>query len=358
MLGCGRIGFGNGGPSHNVDAPNGAFCLGPSGWSVCMTSVPTQPLTLPNTIDTSLASSCQTAGVTMSGQPSVCFIVATDITIASDVTVDGSEPLVLVATNTIAIDAALDVSAYHAGGTGPGGGSSASCQAFPSAPHLDNSGGGGGAGASFMTAGGRGGTGNGNAATAGASPPADSTAPDVLRPGCRGQDGGDGIGTSSHGTGGSGGGAVYLLAGTSITIGATGRVDASGAAGSFLTSNQFFGGGGGGGSGGMIVLFAPSIDATAGAVLMANAGGGSAGASGSQVGNPGTEPTSPTSPAAGGTTPGGAGGSGYAIGTSATAGGPGPNNFGGGGGGGGAGYIRSNVALGSASVSPAVTIVP
>lgn len=345
-------------PSAIIDGPGGTSCLGPPGWTVCMAALPTQPATLPSSITTNATSAACQTGITMAGQPPACFVAATDLAISTSVVADGSEPLVLVATHTITIDATLDVSARHGGATGPGGGNATACAAFVRTPNLDNSGGGGGAGASFMTRGGNGGTGNGNAAMPGTSPAADTSPPATLRPGCRGQEGGDGIGANSHGTGGDGGGAVYLIAGTSITFSGNGAIDASGAAGAFPTTNQYFGGGGGGGTGGMIVLYAPAITVNPGTSLYANGGGGAGGASSSQVGLAGAESVDPILPAAGGTGPGGGGGNGYAAGSSATAGGAGPNNFGGGGGGGGAGYIRANVELGSATVSPPASIVP
>ncbi|CAN5385158.1 hypothetical protein BH11MYX1_BH11MYX1_33410 [soil metagenome] len=362
LAACGRIGFESSSVPNVIDglppdAPGATTCFGPPGWSVCLTALPTQPLTLPGSIDTSASASMCSSDASIVGQPSLCFVVATDLAITSNVRVTGDRALVLVATNAITVDALLDVSAHSTGTDGPGGRESSACSTFPTAPELDNSGGGGGAGGSFLTKGGKGGTGNANAA-AGGTPPSGSAGPSVLRPGCAGQNGGDGIGASSHCTGGSGGGGVYLVADHAIVVGPNGTISASGAAGSCLTPGQYYGGGGGGGSGGTIVLYASMVTTMSGAVVLADGGGGAAGSSSSRLGDRGAEPSNPMVQAAGGASPGGTGGAGYAVASGASGAGPGGANAGGGGGGGGAGYVRSSAALGVANVSPPVTIIP
>jgi hypothetical protein len=229
------------------------------------------------------------------------------------------------------------------------------CTAFAAQPQPSNNGGGGGAGGSFISIGGAGGAGD-NAITApGGQPASTVTASTVLRGGCAGQ---AGVMGGGNGTGlpGKGGGAIYLAAGSQLTIQA-GRVAVNGA-GARAPQNRY--GGSGGGAGGMIVLDAPTITMT-NAFLSANGGGGSSGADGG-TGNPGADPDplDPTVAAPGGAPKGGAGGAGAAGMSAAGDGGDagGGLNRGGGGGGGGVGVIYASRAVSGATVSPAITTLP
>ena len=331
----------------------GNWEVGPAGWHVQLAEIPTAQLTLPSGLNTDTASECLPTPQTWldQGQRDACLIVADSITVATT-QVRGSRPLVLAA-NTLTITTLLDTSS-HLGppaSTGPGAAPS-ECSAFliAPAPHMDGAG--GGAGASFMTAGGNGGAGDIQNQRGGTAPAKDAAEPSILRAGCTGQDGAIGVSgmPGIGGPGGPGGGAVYLVAGATITIG--GVIDASGAAGSAIGGAS---GGGGGGSGGSIVVYAPTIVAT-GATLMANGGGGAA----DQTNN-GSEPdpTQPTVPAAGGGATTGGGGAGFAGTTQAAAGLGGGAGKGGGGGGGGGGYIRASGDLsGATAVSPAAYLGP
>lgn len=99
--------------------------------------------------------------------------------------------------------------------------------------------------------------------------------PTLLRGGCRGGDGGS-ADNAHHGTGGNGGGAVYLIARKAINI--LGDVFASGAGGVTTVGNLGAEeGGGGGGTGGMIGLDAPSIQIQGHVVANGGAGGGGGG---------------------------------------------------------------------------------
>jgi hypothetical protein len=218
---------------------------------------------------------------------------------------------------------------------------------------------GGGAGGSFMTVGGDGGNGDNNNRGGGTAGPM-ASAPTVLRAGCDGQRGGAGDFLQQAGAPGLGGGVVYLLAQGTLSITSTGIVNVSGSGASGDNTARV--GGSGAGSGGMMRLWATNVAFDSACKLIANGGGGSSGASGSMnSSNPGNDPDpslSVDSVAGGGTGGGGAGGNGYAIGTDATNGAPGPGGRSGGGGGGGGGYILSNLSLGAADASGVIDIVP
>jgi hypothetical protein len=361
--GCPGMGSNDGGtdgPEIDGDPSIDArACFGADNYEVCLTTVPSAPVTLPATVDTTSSTLClttQPAGWVSRGQPASCFIVGSMIT-AGNVNVTGSRPLVLLATQTINVTGVLDV-ASHGGAnpkTGPGA-PFGNCQGFTATPSSSVSGGAGGAGANFMTRGGAGGDGNGGMAgnSGGTTPTAPGTPPTALRGGCTGQPGGDGDGTSG-GAGGAGGGAVFLLAGTSITIGNAGIINASGAGGAAGGDQA---GGGGGGSGGMIVLYAPTLDTPNGRLLANGGGGASGGNNGGGVAGNDPPPTTPQTPAAGILGPSNccAGGAGYGGGTPAVPGTSAGSGLSGGGGGGGAGYIQASMTLGTANVSPTATI--
>jgi hypothetical protein len=163
--------------------------------------------------------------------------------------------------------------------------------------------------------------------------------------------------------GGGGGGAVQLSAGTRISIGLAGSINASGGGG---IANQsvnacLHNGGGGGGAGGAVVLESPTLDVSG--AIAANGGGGGGGESivGNTIGAManGQDGSISICPALGGMG-NVAGGEGACLGTAA-AGAPAgaPANTGGAGGGGGAGHVvlRSHGApqiTGSISPSPVI----
>ncbi len=218
----------------------------------------------------------------------------------------------------------------NANGTGPGHGTT---------PGFGGSyDGGGGAGYA-----GTGGTGGGNSAAAGG--PSYGAAP---VPALIGGSGGAGARFLMGGGGGGGGGAVQLVSNASITVTASGAIDAGGCGG--RGSGE---GGGGGGAGGAILLEAPMI-AIDGALAVNGGGGGAGNGTSGSNGLLGRSPT----PAGSSGAPGGIGAAGAMLdGASGTGG------MSAGGGGGGIGWIRIDSRTGSATVdntqlSPALTDAP
>jgi len=349
--------------SHTVTInDNDVACGGPkaTNFELCFPT-PAAAATVSGMFDTDTSMMCAAAAPLSgwTGGPNSCFVVATDITVNAT-TVVGSRPLVLFATGSITVADNLDVSSHQASGTvtGPGANPSA-CGTYSTAPGVASTdGSGGGAGGTFRTQGGNGGTGNGSGANGGL-PIAINSVPTVLRGGCPGQRGADGVsgGGNNGGLGGNGGGALYLVAGDTITITSGKTINASGGGGTALANpdSGHYAGGGGGGSGGMIVLFANTF-AVSGAQLMTNGGGGSAGADDNSIGGSGNDPstTSPTQGGSGGSGSGagGSGGRGFGSTTAVANGGTGnSSNEAGGGGGGGGGYIASNKTLTGATIS-------
>jgi len=311
-----------------VDAPPG--CLGAGGFSVCPpASVPPNVFLLGSAgvFDTDTNVSCasqQPPGWVERGQPASCFVFGAQIVVAMDgipLSVTGSRPLVIAATESITATGPIDVASHTGGSIGPGA-NAKDCDSFGTAG--SGAGSAGGAGGSFGTIGGYGG--DDGAALGGLPGPA--IAPVTLHGGCPGQL----IGSIAAPPSGAGGGVVYLTAGASITIHS--GIDASGVGGMGGFPNA---GGAGGGTGGMIVLIAPTVDCT-GANLFADGGGGGAGGS-SAPGSNGADPDGSTSCCTGGPSVVGGGGNGAHDGRAAGAGGSGGAPNSGGGGGGGAGYI-------------------
>lgn len=159
--------------------------------------------------------------------------------------------------------------------------------------------------------------------------------------------GGSAGGSTSATYGGSGGGAVELVAGTSFLLSSTGTIHVGGQRG---RGNQL---GAGGGSGGAILIEAES--ATIAGVLAANGGGGGSGWGVKDTDSAGQDATPDNVSAPGGvsqdgTCKGGAGSGGDVIGggtsTFTENGWSGP-----GGGGGGAGRIRINTRSGAATIT-------
>lgn len=345
-------------------------CFGAGDYEVCLapSQIPTMQFTwgTAGTFDTGTGNTgclaTQPASWAAAGQPDACFVVATAVAISANMAVSGTRPLVLLGTETVTITAEIDV-ASHAGKAGPGAPAQSGCPAFTITPADNDNGGGGGAGASFMSQGGPGGDGNAGNSPNGAAGAPLANPPLRLRAGCSGQDGGTGHGSAGQGIGGVGGGALYVVAGTSITLLAGSIINASGQGG---TRAGRQGGGGGGGSGGMIVLHAPAITSS-GSIVLANGGGGSSGGDDTGATNGGGEAgedqdaDDPSSAPEGGagTDNAGNGGDGYYEANStvneAKNGTPGMGNRGGGAGGGAKGYIQSNIALtGVTSPSPVI----
>jgi hypothetical protein len=284
----------------------------------------------------------------------------------SSVRVIGSRPLLVIAWDDILLNGGINVSSQanfntpddaatdvKGAGANPAACSSVAVAAQVGVTHEEGGSGGGGGG--FGSAGGIGGVGNvDNQASSGGAGGAPVTPPPSLRGGCPGAAGGQGNGPSP-GQGAPGGGAVYLIARTSLTVNA--RIHAGGQGGHRAEGGRSAGGGGG--SGGLIGLEAPSITLEMNAVLAANGGGGGGGGN-----NSNTDSKSGASGLASDST-GAAGGAGESGGPADPAGFGGDGGFvgddteftkrgfvggrGGGGGGGGVGFI-----VVSASVAPSI----
>ncbi len=368
------------GPDAGVDAPGGpgddggpppdgpptgnGFCYGPSGWQVCLDARASGQIVIPGTLDTDKSKLCLDAlpASWTANQPAAC-IVAGDTVMMNVASVTGSRPLVIVAQTEITVTVLLDVASRRFNGNVGAGAAASDCKPFVTNPDAPP-GGGGGAGGSFMFPGANGSAGNGVFHVGGQAASANVGVPSRLQSGCPGQVGGGGQVASGAkpSDGGAGGGAVYLVSAGRISI--PGKIDASGAGGG---GGDVAIGGGGGGSGGMIVLFGASITTTSASVLVANGGGGGGGGSAvTTKGMNGQDPDvmTPTVAASGGlggielSANGADGGRGYALPIAATMGPNADTGAGGGGGGGAGGYIRSNVALGMAVVSPAMDLKP
>jgi hypothetical protein len=227
----------------------GPLCLGTT-ITVCLDAEPKMPLSVTSatTIDTSNANNC-TAVVAQQLGPELCVLAGSKIEISGALTATGTRPLVLFSSGDLTVTGSVDVSS-NAGRIGAGGNDS-SCIAGGGG-QSSAAGAGGGAGGSFGTPGGNGGKGA-SGAVPGGGPAVASGIPSVVRGGCAGAVGG--TGTSAADTPGAGGGAVYLLAGATLSI--DGTINASGAGGGRGRLSK--GGGSGGGSGGMIAFFAPDL---------------------------------------------------------------------------------------------------
>ena len=327
-----------------LDAPlPNVKCYGTGLAIACFTDfIPSGQVTLPaGTLDTGTSPLCAT-NVDMN--PPWCVIAAASVTVAAgNVVVVGTKPLVLIATDTIDVTGTLDASSRRTpteviGAAADFGGCLAGT--LPNATHA-----GGGAGGSFGGTGGNGGDGNqaNSKGLAGAA-----QAATALRGGCPGQNG-DGNG----GAPGHGGGVVYLIADTSITV--TGSINASGEGGQGGI-HPSPGGGGGGGAGGLIGLDSPMVTVI-GNVYSNGGGGGEGCGNTSNDGSTGNDPTVTGAPASGNTASGGAGAAG-GVGAMANGGaGSNPDAGGstGGGGGGAVGVIeldRATAIGGVGAVSP------
>jgi hypothetical protein len=340
---------------------DGQVCFGAGLVKVCLDGPPGAPVMYSgaSSIDTGIATNC-TKTFPNPGGPELCVIAGTSVTVNGTLTATVSRALVLIGATTVSVPGTLDVSSAINVNPRRGAGANAGACANAGNAENDAGGAGGGGGGSFATKGGDGGTGdlnqNGNppgtarGGNAGNAQPK----PAILRGGCRGGDGGTADG-QHRGRGGDGGGAVYLIAVTSISI--TGDVFASGAGGSTdAAANGAEEGGGGGGTGGMIGLDAPALTISGRVAANGGGGGGGGGTVGGTPGGDGSTTNWDTQATNGG---GGGGGGDGARGTTFNA----TNNINGassdggaGGGGGGIGvvWIDGTVTDGS-KISPAPT---
>jgi hypothetical protein len=283
----------------------------------------------------------------------------------------GAKPLVIAVWSTATIDGTIDAGSHRGVRTG-GGAQPTTCE--PTAPTagmvaLVTGGSGGGGGGAFQGNGGDGGTGDlGGTPTTGGTHGTSVATPSVVRGGCAGAISGEaGPGALAPSTAttfssfGRGGGAVRVVAFTSITL--DGVMLAGGGGGDGAAQGSACGGGGGG-SGGYLGLEAPTVTLANSAVLAANGGGGGGSGPFAGLGNPGNDASANATPAPGGA---GVGACGHAGSPGAAAavlegGGPvAPDNCGGSGGGGGAGYILVHAPTfdaGTAVVSPPVIRTP
>lgn len=301
-------------------------------------------------INTAMVGGTNCDSIIAGGGASLCLIAARTISIGNGIKLSatGPNPLVLVGTQSVTINGALDVASHVQGGSVIGPGAQTSCGAGNAGSMGGNpdAAGGGGAGGSFGGKGADGGLGKKSSTNNPGGAPGTALAagvPTSLVGGCPGGDGGPGHGGGGVGGGGAGGGAVYIISAGSITI--SGSIDASGAGGGAGAAGvDSSGGAGGGGSGGFIGLDTPSLMVTGSVFANGAGGGGGGGDMPTRIGNPGNDPVAATTQAnggVGGTGGGGDGGKGYAGALAPTTGNPGINGYcAGGGGGGGAGIIK------------------
>jgi hypothetical protein len=352
------------------DLPNlagdggGAACYGTTPFQICLAAVPMAPQPIDMSMSPLNTDTSPLCRPTLSGGDGYCVIAGTDVTVEAKLRAIGHQPLVLIASNSITITGGIDVGSHR---TEAGAGADPmDCTPPVGAPTTQNNTGGGGAGGSFIGYGGDGGDGGGSGAMGGRPAPVAVAPMTAIRGGCQGQDGA----RTSPGTGGHGGGAVFLIALARIEV--NGDIIAGGEGGSGGVNGNS--GGGGGGAGGMIGFEAPSIHVVG--QLVANGGGGGEGA-GTGSGDPGDDSTS-TRPACGGTgdTLNAGDGCAGSVGSDAQsgdcqgaidcplpkkgntgqAGGSGNSGGGGGGGGGGAGLIKAPASADlGAQVSPPAT---
>jgi hypothetical protein len=162
------------------------------------------------------------------------------------------------------------------------------------------------------------------------------------------------VGGSAGGPGslfpGAGGGAIQLVAGTSLDVGSTGSIWAGGGAGADGTDDGNYVSNGGG-SGGAVLIESPTV--TVAGTIAVNGGGGGGGGGGETDALDGANSATAATGGRPGTT--GAGGNGSAGATvTGAAGGLGDalgGDYSPGAGGGGAGYIRINTSSGVATLT-------
>ncbi|CAN5772086.1 hypothetical protein BH11MYX2_BH11MYX2_23950 [soil metagenome] len=272
------------GGDSTTDAPpvDARMCFG-GPHEICLTTLPTQTTTPPASIDTGVDANCDQI-VPQPGGVALCVIAGTDVTV-NTTRAYGTRPLVIVATGALTVTGTLDAGSHHTGANRTGAAANDAACSTAGNGEDDSGGAGGGGGGGFAGTGGTAGHGDTNNSggsagdSNGGAGGAVNTAT-LIRGGCRGGNGGDGANQGANG--GDGGGAVYLIAGTAITI--NGGVFASGGGGFAGQGGE--NGGGGGGSGGLIGLDAPQISVT-GTIAANGAGGGGGGSS--QDGTEGTD---------------------------------------------------------------------
>lgn len=349
---------------RDTTQPDGARCTGwtPRHFDACTIPDPTGPMMLTTAgvyaYDTTLGTLSGPGGVAISHASQIvaagrvisvdAFEVGPGVTLR----VTGPQPLIVASWSTVQIAGTIDASstALVAGG----GSNPAACATHAALPGTNNAGGaGGGGGGSLSGGGGPGGTGDGGNAPGGMGGPAVVMAP-LLVGGCSGGKGGDG--NQPGGIAGKGGGAVQLTARMALTITASARLTAGGAAGGAGQASN--GAGGGGGSGGMLGLQGATVAVAAGAILAANGGGGGEG-SGNQQGVAGQDARVSAVRALGGAggSDAGDGGNGGAATTLAGLAGSNDGTYGGGGGGGGTGFIVVTSDT-TAAVDPGAVLSP
>ena len=335
---------------------SGVVCYGTGNHSlidpICFTSVEVAafPDTLPSTtIDTTTCADVRQQGV----EPDFCLVVAKNVDVSGTLRAIGSRPLVVIGANHVHVTGTLDAASHQATPTIAGAGAdfAPSCPA-PLMPIDGTSvgagasdGGGAGGGGGYQ---GQGGVGTfGATGTGGFGGPA-RPLPGPFAAGCFGGSGGAGLAAGparSHG-----GGGIYLIAGTEITV--SGTIAAWGAGG---LAGGAHAGGAGGGSGGLIALDAPTVSVTATARLLATGGGGGEGGSPSVAGVNGMDGDVSTGGSGAGL--GGDGGNGGRVvsGISGNSNGL-TSGCGGGGGGGAAGWVfvfaTTKTLDGAATIAP------
>jgi hypothetical protein len=278
--------------------------------------------------------------------PFVMVIQARRIEIRSALIAVGDRPLILVATEALVVDAAIDVSA--SGATAGAGGLRQGPGVGRDGQRGTNVADSGGSGGSYGTLGGVGGVSGG---VAGGLTGATYAEADSLQ---GGSVGGRGTTPACGQPGGAGGGAIQLTA-ASITIMAS--IDAGGGGGRRGDSCMGDGtSGAGGGSGGMIFLQSPDLAGSG--MLVANGGGGGGGASASGASGADGEDGSIARGGYGGAGSGldNGGGRGASAGFEAVSGGSATqadDNGGGGGGGAGCIFFQTTGPPPSYVVSPA-----
>ena len=283
-----------------------------------------------------------TTALTINGATSAFFVrqdpyavlFANALAVQNPLTITGSAPLIIVASDRVTINANIDLHAVGgtsgAGAATAGAGVGAAGSSVVFTGERESSGGGGG---SYGSLAGPGGTSDPTHIPAGAT--GTRYGMQLTEPLIGGSPGGPGGFVTTGG--GGGGGALQISSAVAIQITAT--INAGGGGGG--TGGGGLAGGGGGGAGGEILLEAPEIAMTGSATLAANGGGGGGGgANGNQPGTPGSDGAPGPGPASGGTggvpqgSAGGAG-AGGAMGSFVEAvAGSGANSKGGGGGGG------------------------
>ena len=326
--------------SDSQSAVDAAACFGTGLVHLCLETPPTSPLMISTRLLLDTDSSPMCASVPNGNK--YCVIAGTTITLEARLRATGARPLVLIASDSIAVSALVDVGSHRGDDPEIGAGADpASCSDANARPGVA----GGGAGGSFVTEGGAGGASGG----AGGLPGAATTAIVDLRGGCAGQSGQG----SGGGSGGHGGGAVYVIAGQRIDV--IGAINAAGESGDGGVGPMS--GGGGAGAGGMIGLDAPTIMGVG--LILANGGGGGEGSDDDANGIRGSDPSGVDAATGGnsGADRGGDGGDGADAVTLARDGQAGAvvagRAGGGGGGGGAAGVVKAPAgAMLGTQVSP------